>query len=145
MLLASAVFSPLEYWPILAGFIAAVAVLLAFDLFVIERLTRHAGHTPEGERKRFRLSASWTVLCVLAALGAAWAFREFALRELTANPALLAASDQPGVSAGSAGSFASAASASSASSASFASGRYQAIGRSSDKASTRASSPPNRQ
>ena len=32
VLLASAVFSPLEYWPILAGFIAAVAVLLAFDL-----------------------------------------------------------------------------------------------------------------
>ena len=93
MLLASAVFSPLEYWPILAGFIAAVAVLLAFDLFVIERLTRHAGHTPEGERKRFRLSASWTVLCVLAALGAAWAFREFALHELTANPALLTASE----------------------------------------------------
>ena len=89
MLLATAVFSPVAYWPILAGFIGGVAVLLVFDLFVIEKLTSAAPDSAHAERRRFMVSLGWTVVCVLAALGTAVAFRAFALHELTANPALL--------------------------------------------------------
>ncbi|MFM2163595.1 MAG: hypothetical protein RL325_32 [Planctomycetota bacterium] len=92
MTLASAVFSPLAYWPVLAGFLGGVAVLLALDLFVIERLTRGAPDSADAERRRFRVSLAWTAVCVLAALGTAVAFRSFALHELAANPALLEAS-----------------------------------------------------
>jgi tellurite resistance protein TerC len=89
VLLASAVFSPIAYWPVLAGFLAAVAVLLAFDMFVIERLTSGAPDSAEAERKRFKVSLAWTVICVLMALGTAYAFKVFTLAELTANPTLL--------------------------------------------------------
>ena len=89
MFLASAVFSPIAYWPVLAGFLAAVAVLLAFDMFVIERLTAGAPDSAAAERKRFKVSVTWTVVCVVAALGTAYAFKVFALNELTANPTLL--------------------------------------------------------
>lgn len=93
-MLTHAVFSPIDYWPVLAGFLAAIAALLALDLFVIERLT--ASHAPAGSpaaaaeaKRRFKISVAWTLVCVALALGAALAFRAFALRELTANPALL--------------------------------------------------------
>ena len=89
MLLASAVFSPIAYWPVLAGFLAGVAILLALDMFVIERLTRAAPGQPEDERRRFRVSLAWTGICVVAALATAVGFRAFALHELTANPTLL--------------------------------------------------------
>lgn len=89
MILAAAVFSPLDYWHILVGFLAAVVALLAVDMFVIERLTSGAGHTREDERRRFKVSMTWTVVCVLAALATAYAFKEFALAELTRNPHLL--------------------------------------------------------
>ncbi len=92
MILASAVFSPLAYWPLLAGFLAGVAVLLAVDMFAIERLARGTPGAPHDERKQFRISLMWTVICVGAALLTAVLFREFALRELTAMPALLEAS-----------------------------------------------------
>jgi len=87
-LLEHAVFSPLDYWPVLAGFIVAVILLLTLDLFVIERLAGD-GSTPESERKRFKVSLAWTGLCVLAAVGAAFAFQAFAARELAADPTLL--------------------------------------------------------
>jgi len=87
--LASAVFSPIAYWPVLAGFLAAVAVLLAFDMFVIERLTAGAPDSAAAERKRFKVSVTWTIVCVVAALSTAYAFKVFALQELTANPSLL--------------------------------------------------------
>ncbi len=92
MILAAAVFSPLAYWPILAGFLAGVAVLLAVDMFAIERIARGTPGEPHDERKQFRVSLIWTVVCVGAALLTAWLFREFALHELAANPALLEAS-----------------------------------------------------
>ena len=87
-MLEHAVFSPLDYWPVLAGFIVAVILLLTLDLFVIERLAGD-GSTPESERKRFKVSLAWTGLCVLAAVGAAFAFQAFAARELAADPTLL--------------------------------------------------------
>jgi tellurite resistance protein TerC len=86
--LEHAVFSPIDHWPILAGFIAAVVLLLALDLFVIERLAGD-GHDPASERKRFRISLAWTAICVAAAIGAAFAFKAFAAHELAANPTLL--------------------------------------------------------
>jgi tellurite resistance protein TerC len=86
--LEHAVFSPLDYWPVLAGFIVAVILLLTLDLFVIERLAGD-GSTPESERRRFKVSLAWTGICVAAAIGAAFAFQAFAARELAANPALL--------------------------------------------------------
>ncbi len=89
MLLASAVFSPITYWPVLAGFLAAVAVLLALDLFVIERFTREEERTPKGVRRRFQVSLGWTVVCVAAALATAYGFQAFARSELTAHPELL--------------------------------------------------------
>ena len=91
-MLAAAVFSPLDYWPLLAGFLAGVAVLLAVDMFAIERLAGDRSGSPQSERKRFKVSLAWTVLCVAAALLTAWLFREFALHELGKNPALLEAS-----------------------------------------------------
>lgn len=87
-MLEHAVFSPLDYWPVLAGFIVAVILLLTLDLFVIERLAGD-GSTPESERKRFKVSLAWTGLCVAAAIGTAFAFQFFAARELAANPTLL--------------------------------------------------------
>ena len=92
MILAAAVFSPLAYWPILAGFLAGVAVLLAVDMFAIERLSRGTGNSPQDERTQFKVSLAWTVVCVAAALVAAWLFREFALHELAKSPGLLEAS-----------------------------------------------------
>jgi tellurite resistance protein TerC len=83
-----AVFSPLAYWPLLAGFVAAVILLLALDLFVIERIAGD-GTDRASERRRFLVSLAWTGLCVVAAIGAAFAFRAFAAAELAANPALL--------------------------------------------------------
>ena len=62
MLLATAVFSPLAYWPILATFLGGVALLLALDLFVIERLTHTAAPTADDQRKRFRISVAWTLM-----------------------------------------------------------------------------------
>ncbi len=90
MLLATAVFSPLAYWPILATFLGGVALLLALDLFVIERLTHTAAPTADDQRKRFRISVAWTLICVAAAFVAAASLRWFALHELTAHPELLA-------------------------------------------------------
>ena len=90
MLLATAVFSPLAYWPILASFLGGVALLLALDLFVIERLTHTAAPTADDHRRRFRISVAWTVICVAAALVTAGLLRWFALHELTAHPELLA-------------------------------------------------------
>lgn len=87
-MLEHAVFSPLDYWPVLAAFIAAVILLLALDLFVIERLAGD-GSTPALQRKRFQVSLAWTALCVAAAIGAAFAFKSFAARELASNPTLL--------------------------------------------------------
>ncbi len=88
-MLAYAIFSPIDYWPLLASFLGGVAVLLALDLFVIERLA-HGGATPAAQAKRqMTVSIAWTVICVLTALGVAWAFRQFALSEITANPSLL--------------------------------------------------------
>lgn len=87
-MLEHAVFSPLEYWPLLAGFVVAVVLLLALDLFVIERLAGD-GSTPDAARKRFRVSLGWTAICVVAAIGAAFAFKSFAAHELAANPALV--------------------------------------------------------
>jgi tellurite resistance protein TerC len=92
-LIAYAVFSPVEYWPLLAGFLAAVALLLAFDLTVMERLTRMTENAPDAAKRRFRVSLTWTLICVGAAIAAAYAFKDFALAELTRNPALLAASE----------------------------------------------------
>jgi tellurite resistance protein TerC len=92
--LTHAVFSPIDYWPVLAGFLGAIAALLAFDLFVIERLTAVHGQpgTPQAAaaaKRRFQISVAWTLVCVALAVGAAFALRAFALRELTANPTLL--------------------------------------------------------
>ncbi|MFM7261818.1 MAG: TerC/Alx family metal homeostasis membrane protein [bacterium] len=88
-MLAYAVFNPLDYWPLLATFLGGVAALLALDLFVIEKLA-HGGATPTAQaRRQMTVSAAWTAICVLTALGVAWAFRQFALAEITANPALL--------------------------------------------------------
>ena len=88
-MLAYAIFNPLDYWPILLSFLGGVAALLALDLFVIERLA-HGGTTPAAQaRRQMQVSAVWTVICVLTALGVAWGFRQFALSEITANPALL--------------------------------------------------------
>ena len=88
-LLAYAIFNPLDYWPLLLSFLGGVAALLALDLFVIERLA-HGGATPAAQaRRQMQVSAVWTVICVLTALGVAWGFRQFALAEITANPALL--------------------------------------------------------
>jgi len=88
-LLAYAIFNPLDYWPLLLSFLGGVAALLALDLFVIERLA-HGGATPAAQaRRQMQVSAVWTVVCVLTALGVAWGFRQFALTEITANPALL--------------------------------------------------------
>lgn len=88
-LLAYAIFNPLDYWPLLLSFLGGVAALLALDLFVIERLA-HGGATPAAQaRRQMQVSAVWTVICVLTALGVAWGFRQFALAEVTANPALL--------------------------------------------------------
>jgi len=88
-LLAYAVFSPLDYWPLLATFLGGVAALLALDLFVIERLA-HGGATPAAQaRRQMQVSVAWTAICVLTALGVAVAFRQFALAEITANPLLL--------------------------------------------------------
>ena len=90
--LAAALFPPLAYWPVLAGFLAAIAALLAIDMFAIERMAMGAGNTPQGDRRRFKVSLAWTLLCIAAAIATAFAFRAFALHELTANPALLEAS-----------------------------------------------------
>ena len=88
-MLAYAIFNPLDYWPLLLSFLGGVAALLALDLFVIERLA-HGGATPAAQaRRQMQVSAVWTVICVLTALGVAWGFRQFALTEITANPALL--------------------------------------------------------
>ena len=88
-LLAYAIFNPLDYWPLLLSFLGGVAALLALDLFVIERLA-HGGATPAAQaRRQMQVSAGWTIICVLTALGVAWGFRQFALAEITANPALL--------------------------------------------------------
>ncbi|MCE2884006.1 MAG: TerC/Alx family metal homeostasis membrane protein [Planctomycetaceae bacterium] len=88
-MLAYAVFSPLDYWPLLATFLGGVAALLALDLFVIERLA-HGGATPAAQaRRQMQVSVAWTAICVLTALGVAVAFRQFALAEITANPLLL--------------------------------------------------------
>ena len=88
-LLAYAIFNPLDYWPLLLSFLGGVAALLALDLFVIERLAL-GGATPAAQaRRQMQVSAVWTVICVLTALGVAWGFRQFALAEITANPALL--------------------------------------------------------
>ncbi len=88
-MLAYAIFNPLDYWPLLLSFLGGVAALLALDLFVIERLA-HGGATPAAQaRRQMQVSAVWTVICVLTALGVAWGFRQFALAEITANPALL--------------------------------------------------------
>ena len=91
-MLAAAVFPLLVYWPVLAGFLGGVALLLAIDLFVIERLARNRDGTPRPENAQFKLSLAWTVVCVAAALATAWLFREFALSELAKSPALLEAS-----------------------------------------------------
>ncbi len=92
-MLSHAVFSPLDYWIVLATFLASVAALLAFDFFVIERLTGSTSSEMENDarhqRARFRVCLVWTVICVALALGTAFAFRYFALSELTAHPALL--------------------------------------------------------
>lgn len=88
-MLAYAIFNPIDYWPILISFLGGVAALLALDLFVIERLA-HGGATPAAHaRRQMQVSAAWTAICVLMALGVAWAFRQFAFTEITANPALL--------------------------------------------------------
>ena len=88
-MLAYAVFSPLDYWPLLATFLGGVAALLALDLFVIEKLA-HGGATPVAQaRRQMQVSVAWTAICVLTALGVAVAFRQFALTEITANPTLL--------------------------------------------------------
>ncbi|MEY3025463.1 MAG: hypothetical protein RLZZ238_360, partial [Planctomycetota bacterium] len=58
-MIAYAVFSPVEYWPLLAGFLAAVALLLAFDLTVMERLTRMTENAPDAAKRRFRVSLTW--------------------------------------------------------------------------------------
>lgn len=88
-MLAYAVFSPLDYWPLLAVFLGGVAALLALDLFVIEKLA-HGGATPAAQaRRQMQVSVAWTAICVLTALGVAVAFRQFALTEITANPTLL--------------------------------------------------------
>ena len=87
-LLPHAVFSPLDYWPILAGFLVAVVVLLCFDLFVIENLAGETA-THANKRRRFWTSLAWTGVCVASAIGAAFAFAAFARAELAVNPALL--------------------------------------------------------
>jgi len=56
---------------------------------VIERLTAGAPDSAAAERKRFKVSVTWTIVCVMAALSTAYAFKVFALQELTANPSLL--------------------------------------------------------
>ena len=92
-MLSHAVFSPLDYWLVLAIFLASVAALLAFDFLVIERLTRSKPNQIESDaqhqRARFRVCLVWTAICVALAIGAAFAFRLFAVSELTAHPALL--------------------------------------------------------
>jgi tellurite resistance protein TerC len=92
VLLASALFSPIHHWQVLAGFLAAVALLLAFDLFVIERMAGPTTGTPEAERRRFTVSLLWTLACVAMGLATAFALRAFALDQLTANPTILEAS-----------------------------------------------------
>ncbi len=87
-MLPHAVFSPVDYWHILGGFLAAVAVLLGFDLFVIERLAGETA-TQVNTRRRFWVSLAWTALCIASAIGAAFAFAAFARAELAVNPALL--------------------------------------------------------
>ena len=89
LLLAAAVFSPITYWPVLAIFLAGIAVVLAFDLFVLEGLTHRTEHSPAQDRLRLKISLAWTVLCFAGAIGIAFAFKSFALAELTANPSLL--------------------------------------------------------
>ncbi|MFM7052010.1 MAG: TerC/Alx family metal homeostasis membrane protein [Planctomycetota bacterium] len=88
-----AVFSPVDYWPILAGFIGGILVLLALDLFVIERLSHPRGRDgrplPAPPARAFRVSLLWTAICVAAAIGVAVGLRQFALAELAANPFLL--------------------------------------------------------
>ena len=89
MSLAASVFPPLDHWPVLAWFLAGVAVLLAIDLFVIERLD---SDPLRGKRSLLKIGLIWTALCIAAAMLAAWMFREFALHELTSHPLRLAES-----------------------------------------------------
>lgn len=93
MLAQHAVFNPIDYWPLLAGFVGGIVLLLILDLFVIERLAHPRGRDgralPVSENRSFRISLLWTAICVAAALGVAVGFRAFALHEITANPLLL--------------------------------------------------------
>lgn len=94
-LIPHAVLSPLEYWHVLAGFLGAVGVLLAFDLFVIERLAGHEVLGPDGResakaaRRRLQVSMAWTVICVALAIAAAFALSAFVKHEIAANPVLV--------------------------------------------------------
>ncbi|MFM7135276.1 MAG: TerC/Alx family metal homeostasis membrane protein [Planctomycetota bacterium] len=90
---AASVFPPTDYWPLLAAFLAGVVALLALDLLVIERLAHGrpgtGGHSSGSSAKSFRISVLWTLICVGAAVGTAFAFRSFALTQLSADPTLL--------------------------------------------------------
>ncbi|MFM1821842.1 MAG: hypothetical protein RI967_108 [Planctomycetota bacterium] len=97
----SPIFDPIRYWPVLAGFLAGIAALLAVDLLVIERLGARLGRgSDEGIGQpphsrgragaaRTKVSAIWAAICVAAALGVAFLLRTFAGDALAADPTLL--------------------------------------------------------